>query len=76
MKAPALAGITTGVLLVPVLAFIEENRENLSNNIKKTKESWVCYVLPSFGVTLRDQHRFYYYEKLDEHFPGVKEEYE
>ena len=27
------------------------------------------------GVTLRENQRDYYYEKLDKHFPGLKEKY-
>lgn len=29
-----------------------------------------------FGVTLREGDREYYYSKLDEHFPGIKEKYQ
>ena len=29
-----------------------------------------------FGVTLRSGNREYFYKKLDEHFPGMKERYQ
>ena len=32
----------------------------------------VCF---SFGMTLRDGNREYFYAKLDEHFPWVKQQY-
>ena len=32
----------------------------------------VCF---GFGVTLREGDREYFYQKLDEHFPGIKQKY-
>ncbi|MBU0512248.1 MAG: radical SAM protein, partial [Chloroflexi bacterium] len=38
-------------------------------------ESGATYILPWFGMTLRAGSREYYYDKLDQLFPGVKEKY-
>ena len=76
MRTMASAGITTGVILMPVLPFIEDNQDNILAIINQAKESGASYILPSFGVTLRDRQRNYFYEKLDMLFPGLKEGYE
>jgi len=63
------AGIPTWVSLVPVLLFIEDIAENIGSIIKMTAESGGSYIIPAFGVTLRDRQREYFYKKLDELFP-------
>jgi DNA repair photolyase len=75
MKTLAEAGIRTGVLLMPVLPFIEDNPENLSAIFEQAAGNGASYVLPSLGMSLRDRQRNYYYDKLDQHFPGVREKY-
>ena len=69
------AGIFCGILLMPVLPFITDNVDNIENIVRKAKENEVKFIYPAFGVTLRDRQRTYYYEKLDELFPGKKELY-
>jgi DNA repair photolyase len=76
MKTLSSAGITTGVLMMPLLPFIEDNRENISEVILMAKENGASYILPSFGVTLRDRQRTYFYSKLDINFPGLRTKYE
>jgi hypothetical protein len=34
------------------------------------------YIIPSFGVTVREGQREQFYRKLDEHFPGMRQRYE
>lgn len=68
-------GIFCGILLMPVLPFITDTEENILQIITRAKESGAQFIYPAFGVTLRANQRAYYYEKLDEHFPGIKEKY-
>jgi DNA repair photolyase len=75
MRNLAERGIHAGVLLMPLLPFIEDNPENILAIVEKTADNGGTYILPSFGVTLRDRQREYYYDQLDKHFPGVKEKY-
>ena len=75
MREIASAGVNTGVILMPVLPFIEDNQKNIREIIEQAKECGASFILPSFGVTLRDRQRTYYYQKLDKHFPGIKKEY-
>lgn len=76
MRTLADTGIQTGVSLMPVLPFIEDNEENIAAIVRKTHEHGGSYVIPSFGMTMRDRQRAYYYARLDELFPGLRQEYE
>lgn len=69
------AGITTGVLMMPILPFIEDQEENIINIVKASHECGVKFIYPGFGVTLRQNQRDYYFERLDELYPGLKEKY-
>lgn len=68
-------GIFCGVLLMPVLPFIEDTEENVRGIIDLAKKSGARFIYPQFGVTLRGNQRDWFYGKLDEEFPGVKEQY-
>ena len=61
---------------MPVLPFIEDTRENILSIVRQAKGAGAAYILASFGMTLRDRQREYYYRKLDELFPGVTKKYE
>lgn len=70
------AGIPTVVWLDPILPFINDTRENLEGIIEYCQEAKVYGVLCfGFGLTLREGNREYFYKKLDECFPGLKQEY-
>ena len=76
MEQLAAAGIMTGVLLMPVLPFIEDNAENITAIVARAHESGASYILASFGMTLRDRQRAHYYAQLDRLFPGLRKQYE
>ncbi|HOV26931.1 MAG TPA: radical SAM protein [Pseudobacteroides sp.] len=69
-------GICTGITMMPILPFIEDNTNNIIEIVKLAKEFGASFIYPSFGMTLRDRQRNYYYEKIERLFPGVKEKYE
>jgi len=69
------AGLYTGILLMPILPFINDNEDNIVNIIKAAYDVGVKFIYPSFGVTLRMNQRDYYFKKLDENFKGMKELY-
>ena len=70
-------GIPTVVWLTPLLPFINDTEENLKGIldycIKANVKGIICFGM---GVTLREGDREYFYKKLDEHFPGLKEKYQ
>lgn len=69
------AGIYCGILLMPVLPYITDNPENIEQMVLLAKEAGAKYMLACMGMTLREGQREYYYEQLDERFPGLKENY-
>jgi DNA repair photolyase len=71
----ASAGISTGILMMPILPFINDTDSNILQIVKQAKQCGVRYIYPAFGVTLRQNQRDYYYEQLDRHFPGLKQKY-
>ena len=68
--------IPTVVWLCPILPFINDTEENLLGIldycIRAKVQGILCFGM---GVTLREGDREYFYEKLDIHFPGLKEKY-
>lgn len=75
IKKLSQAGIYCGILLMPVLPFITDTKENIIGIIKIAKQSGADFIYPAFGMTLRSNQREYYYSKLDTLFPGIKEKY-
>ena len=76
MKVLAEHGVLTGVTMMPILPFIEDSDENVRAIVTRAHESGAAYIIPSFGMTLRDRQRSYYYDKLDQFFPGLRRKYE
>ncbi len=68
-------GIFAGVLLMPVLPFIEDTTENIEGIIELAHQSGARFIYPAFGMTLRQNQRNWYYNKLDELFPTIKKDY-
>lgn len=69
-------GIPTVVWLCPILPHINDTEENLLGLLNGCSQADVHGILCfGFGLTLRDGDREYFYKKLDEHFPGMKERY-
>ena len=75
MRALAEAGIHTGVTMMPILPFIEDTEENVTNLVEMAHEAGAEYILPWFGMSLRAGSRDWYYDQLDQRFPRVKQKY-
>lgn len=71
----ARAGIFCGILMMPLLPFINDTKENIEQILVGGKKAGAKFVYPAIGMTLRQGNREYYYQKLDTHFPGLKEKY-
>jgi DNA repair photolyase len=69
-------GLQTGVMLMPVLPFLEDSPENVAEVVRRAAECGARHVVPGFGVTLRDRQREHFYRELDARFPGVRAQYE
>ena len=69
-------GIPTVVWLCPILPFINDTEDNINGIIDYCIDANVKGILCfGMGMTLREGNREYYYEKLDENFPGLKNKY-
>ncbi|MBD5132047.1 MAG: radical SAM protein [Clostridiales bacterium] len=68
--------IPTVVWLCPILPYINDTQENVSQILDYCARAMV-YGMINFGMglTLRSGNREYFYKKLDEHFPGLKQKY-
>ncbi|SCY81942.1 SPL family radical SAM protein [Alkaliphilus peptidifermentans] len=69
-------GIPTVVWLTPFLPYINDTEENIRGLLKYCIEAKV-YGIISFGIglTLREGNREFFYNKLDEKFPQLKQKY-
>lgn len=72
------AGIYTGILLMPVLPFLEDTKENIQEIVRMASDHGARFIYPAFGMTLRGNQREWYYKKLNELFPqeGLVERYQ
>jgi len=70
-------GIQTIAWLCPFLPFINDTEENLRGILDYCVDAGVYGILCwGIGMTLREGSRDYFYQKLDENFPGLKAEYQ
>jgi DNA repair photolyase len=76
LEAMQNAEIPTVVCLCPILPFINDTEENLQRLLDYCIQAKVKGILCfGFGVTLREGNREYFYAKLEEQFPSLKERY-
>ncbi len=75
IKELSSRGIFAGILLMPVLPFIEDNPENIRGIVERAASCGAKFIYPAFGVTLRQNQRDYFFDKLDGSFPGIKQKY-
>lgn len=69
-------GIPTVVWMTPILPFINDTKENIEGLLDYCVRAGVYGIITfGMGVTLREGDREYFYQKLDEHFPGMKSKY-
>ncbi len=57
-------GIFSGVLMMPILPFINDTKENVKGIVEEAVKAGANYIYPSFGVTLRDRQRNHFYGKI------------
>ena len=77
LKELAGAGIFSGVLLMPVLPWLEDSVENVLSVAEAAAEAGARFVYSAFGVTMRDGQREHFLNGLDRAFPeqGLGEKY-
>ena len=70
IQALRQAGIYTGLLLMPVLPFLEDRKTDILEIVERAAASGARFIYPAFGMTLRSGQREYYLDRLEELFPG------
>lgn len=76
IKALSDAGIPVGILMMPILPFMEDNAANIGSIIDQAHKSGARFIYPGLGVTLRQNQREWFFKRLDETFPGLHTRYE
>lgn len=66
----SVAGLFTGILMMPILPFLEDSPENIRNIVDRAADAGARFVYPALGMTCRAGQREYFYRKLEEQFPG------
>lgn len=69
------AGLFTGIVMNPILPFITDTPENILSIVRGAAEAGVRCIFTYMSVTLRQNQRQYYYERLDEISPSLRERY-
>ncbi len=69
------AGIFCGVLMMPILPFINDTIDNVTAIVHKAAAAGAHFIYPAMGMTLRQGNREYFYQQLDAHFPTIQQRY-
>lgn len=71
------AGLFAGVLLMPVLPFLEDSDQGVLAVVEGAAQAGARFIYPAFGVTMRQGQREYFLDGLERAFPGqgLKERY-
>ena len=70
LEALSRGGIFAGVLLMPVLPFLEDNEENIRRIVRQAAACGARFVYGTMGVTQRPGQREWFHRRLEEQFPG------
>lgn len=69
-------GLYAGVLMMPILPWITDAPEAIVRLVRLAQEQDAQFIYPMWGLTLRDRQRWYFYEQLDQLFPGLRQQYQ
>lgn len=69
------AGLFAGVLMMPVLPFLEDSPDNVRDIVERAAGAGARFIYPAMGMTCRAGQREYYYQQLEACFPGLAERY-
>lgn len=64
------AGLFAGVLLMPVLPFLEDSEDNVLGVVEGAARAGARFIYPALGVTMRQGQREYFLDGLERAFPG------
>ena len=64
------AGLFTGILMMPLLPFLEDSPENVRDIVGRAADAGARFIYPAMGMTCRAGQREYFYRQLETRFPG------
>ena len=68
-------GIFVGVMMNPVLPFITDKEEDIKELVRLAYHYGAKFIHTYMGMTLRENGRDYYFDKLEQSFTGLKDKY-
>ena len=68
-------GIFVGIMLNPVLPFITDKEEDIKELVRLASRNGAKFIHTYMGMTLRENQRNYYFDRLEERFKGLKDKY-
>ena len=68
-------GIFAGVLMMPVLPFLEDHEENILDIVRQAAVNGAKFIYPGMGVTMRSGQREYLLARLEALRPGLAQAY-
>ncbi len=68
-------GILVGIMMNPVLPFITDKEEDIKKLVKLAYDNGAKFIHTYMGMTLRENQRDYYFNKLDQSFKGLRQKY-
>lgn len=71
----ASAGIFAGILMMPILPFIEDTDENILAIVDLAHQHHTKFIYAGFGVSLRENQRTHFLNKLSQDFPHLRDKY-
>lgn len=69
------AGIYSGILLMPVLPFVNDTAENIRQIVELAAQNGAKFIYGMFGVTMRGEQREYLLDKLKAFAPELPGKY-
>lgn len=69
-------GLYVGIMMNPVLPFITDKEEDIKKIVKLAYDYGAKFISTYMQMTLRENQRDYYYDKLDKNFKGLQQKYE
>lgn len=72
-KAP---NIQTGVLAMPIVPYLSDNKEELEKLYQRTKETKADYLIFAAGMTIHDTQALYFLSHISKEFPDLIPGYE
>ena len=64
------AGLFTGILMMPILPFLEDNPGNIRDIVARAAGAGARFIYPAMGMTCRAGQREHFYRALEVAFPG------